>query len=185
MQAGCANATEQGRAWQEIERLRTDAETDGYRRGMDAQIEERLESDVHWLVTVCRWLGLYESQSLELIYREIKRLQAEARGSETERLLEENAALLKQWNDLDQRTEKRHREWNAEVERLQAIVDKLPTTADGVPVVPGMMLYLPGSAYMGRAMFHTYGFTCGNGGPLCGQCYSTKDAASAVKDGEQ
>ena len=71
-----------------------------------------------------------------------------------------------------------------EVKRLQAIVDKLPTTADGVPVVPGMMLYLPRSAYMGRAMFHANGFVCGNGGPLCGQCYSTRKAAEAAEKGE-
>ena len=29
----------------------------------------------------------------------------------------------------------------AEIERLRAIVDRLPTTADGVPVVPGMRLW--------------------------------------------
>ena len=28
-----------------------------------------------------------------------------------------------------------------EIERLQAIIDKLPKTADGVPVVPGMRLW--------------------------------------------
>ena len=29
----------------------------------------------------------------------------------------------------------------AEIERLRAIVDRLPTTADGVPVMPGMRLW--------------------------------------------
>ena len=33
------------------------------------------------------------------------------------------------------------RESADEIERLRAIVDKLPKTADGVPVVPGMTLY--------------------------------------------
>ena len=28
-----------------------------------------------------------------------------------------------------------------EIERLRAIVDRLPTTADGVPIVPGMAIY--------------------------------------------
>ena len=31
----------------------------------------------------------------------------------------------------------------AEIERLQSIVDKLPQTADGVPVVPNMRIWLP------------------------------------------
>ena len=37
----------------------------------------------------------------------------------------------------------------AEIERLQAIVDKLPTTADGVPIVPGMRVYFRCSACNG------------------------------------
>ena len=35
----------------------------------------------------------------------------------------ENAALLKQWNDQDQRNEKRHRGWDAEVIRLRAALE--------------------------------------------------------------
>ena len=48
----------------------------------------------------------------------------------------EIAALLKQWNDLDQRNEVRHREWNtkltekdAEIERLQADNERLRVAA--------------------------------------------------------
>lgn len=40
----------------------------------------------------------------------------------------------------------------AEIKRLQAIVDKLPKTADGVPVVPGMVLY--SSAFICGAFRH-------------------------------
>ena len=37
------------------------------------------------------------------------------------------------------------RELRAERDRLAAIVAKLPTTADGVPIVPGMTLYIGGT----------------------------------------
>ncbi len=76
----------------------------------------------------------------------------------------------------------------AKIERLQAIIDKLPKTADGVPVVPGMILfdpvwidrhfpieellvYCPDAT---RSEWH-------DGEVDVSQCYSTKAAAKAAK----
>jgi len=43
-----------------------------------------------------------------------------------------------------------------EIERLRAIVAKLPKTKDGVPVVPGMMVWLrPGTELMVSVQDHT------------------------------
>ena len=44
---------------------------------------------------------------------------------------------------LTERTQEYIAWLEAELERLRAIVDKLPRTADGVPVVPGMEVYYP------------------------------------------
>jgi len=44
------------------------------------------------------------------------------RDAEIERLKVENAALLRQWNELDMRNEQRHRDWNA---RLAEAVELL------------------------------------------------------------
>lgn len=44
----------------------------------------------------------------------------EASQAEVERLRTENAALLKQWNDLDNRTERQHREWNEKLTASQS-----------------------------------------------------------------
>jgi hypothetical protein len=49
-------------------------------------------------------------------------------------------------------------ECEAEVKRLQAIVDKLPKTADGVPVVPGMNCYFRS---------HPHGTTHKDAGVVC------------------
>jgi hypothetical protein len=81
-----------------------------------------------------------------------------------------------------------------EIVRLRAIVDKLPTTADGVSVVPGMNVYFQWHSgeivrhpvafiridkddtwlYFERALYRSTGV-----------CYSTREAADAAgKDGE-
>jgi hypothetical protein len=81
-----------------------------------------------------------------------------------------------------------------EIARLTAIVDKLPTTADGVSVVPGMNVYFQWHSgeivrhpvafiridkddtwlYFERALYRSTGV-----------CYSTREAADAAgKDGE-
>jgi hypothetical protein len=69
----------------------------------------------------------------------------------------------------------------AEIERLRAIVDRLPKTADGVPMVPGLRVWIwfvggkiteavhsgtdPKQSYWGSALW----------------CYSTKEAAEEAK----
>lgn len=77
----------------------------------------------------------------------------------------------------------------AEVARLQAIVDKLPKTADGVVVLPGMTLY----EHCWMEPFHVRELVavsddvkrsewmCDDGeiDPL--QCYSTREAAEAAE----
>lgn len=64
---------------------------------------------------------------------------------------------------------------HAEVERLQAIVDKLPKTADGVPVVPGMVVWKSNCEPTNVGMLL--------GTWVC-QCYSTHEAAEAAGGGE-
>lgn len=71
----------------------------------------------------------------------------------------------------------------AERDRLQAIVDLMPKTADGVPVVPGMMLYYPVRGHTGVIQDEAL-----VGIPTdwdeawtdCDECYSTKEAAEAA-----
>jgi len=76
-----------------------------------------------------------------------------------------------------------------EVERLRAIVDKLPKTADGVPVVPGMTLW--DSIWLGRpfgvqqlSVFCPNAsrseWMCNEGEVDVSQCYSTRAAAEAA-----
>ena len=79
--------------------------------------------------------------------------------------------------------------------RLQAIVDKLPKTADGVPVVPGMRLY-PLHPIDLEAHIEDYGTVTvalwdensgvhlihGYDSFRVGNCYSTKEAAEAGED---
>ena len=45
--------------------------------------------------------------------------------AEIERLKADNAAMVKQWNDLDCRNEKRHREWNAQFVEARKEIDRL------------------------------------------------------------
>jgi len=61
-----------------------------------------------------------------------------------------------------------------EVHRLQAIVDKLPKTADGVPVVPGDIAYTTD----GRSMR----INTSASGHVISDCYSTREAAEAAKE---
>ena len=73
----------------------------------------------------------------------------------------------------------------AELQRLQAIVDKLPRTADGVPVTPLMELWHPEAPQMS---FTALGVSTVNANtPLGGGdyidhrvCYSTPEAAEAA-----
>src|SRR5690554_6157274 len=88
---------------------------------------------------------------------------------------------------------RRYDELIAENTKLRAIVDKLPKTADGVPVVPGMALYplhpLPGveddhgiatiGVYDPATMEH---LVHGYGEFRTGACYSTREAAEAAKE---
>ena len=89
---------------------------------------------------------------------------------------------------------------NAENDRLQAIVDKLPKTADGVPVAPGMTVYFcrDGSPHIVGA-FHEWSsdpdeYEVGDAVPCwneekrysarcLGDCYSTRKAAEAAING--
>lgn len=90
-----------------------------------------------------------------------------------------------------ERLTKRITELEADNERLQAIVDKLPKTADGVPVVPEMPLYMPGSNTVGEVNPMTvndgYSWPNANGSSPASRlddCYSTREAAEAAKDSE-
>ena len=85
-----------------------------------------------------------------------------------------------------------------EIERLQAIVDKLPKTADGVPVVPGMAVfysckdfgpirltvadYVDWTEY-GPLCFGTHGGVCH--GQYADTCYSTREAARPPRQREE
>jgi len=72
----------------------------------------------------------------------------------------------------------------AEIERLRAIVDGLPKTADGVPIYPGMTVYRQG-AHTGKIHARVAYMK----GPPMVDSYSTRDAAEAAKaagpEGEQ
>ena len=86
---------------------------------------------------------------------------------------------------------------HAEIERLQAIVDKLPMTEDGVPAVPGMIIWplhfldpLDGEEqeegmlleFMGTDLLT--GDTARHGDELIiGKCYSTRKAAAEAAGG--
>ena len=66
------------------------------------------------------------------------------------------------------------REAAAEIRGLRAIVDRLPKTADGVPITPGMLLYEPHSCHVTDVVF----------GKEWEQrnIYSTRDAAEKARD---
>jgi len=65
-----------------------------------------------------------------------------------------------------------------EIERLQAIVDKLPTTVDGVTIVPGMEVFFRCGACDGavESMVPVNGI----GNRLSGTFYNTREAAEAA-----
>ena len=70
----------------------------------------------------------------------------------------------------------------AELRRLRAIVDKLPVTADGVPVYHGMKAWYPGDNESGTVTFHV----CAEGGfSAIAACYSTREAADAARKGKE
>lgn len=86
----------------------------------------------------------------------------------------------------------------AEIERLAAIVDRLPVTADGVRVVPGMDVYWPNRETT-TLPSPVAGFSVGNDPRYAHSwdnefldhwvkvslCYSTRDAALAAREGAQ
>jgi len=86
----------------------------------------------------------------------------------------------------------------ADVERLQAIVDRLPKTADGVPLVPGMTVFIPhphpSNLITERVVLAPYGtLACLTKEPAhsgccesathrqARECYSTRKAAEAAR----
>ena len=70
--------------------------------------------------------------------------------------------------------ERRLAEMQAEIERLQEKLDQLPTTADGVPIVPGQDVWTwsPGKPQPETVTLQRIG-ACG----LYAGCYSTREAA--------
>ena len=69
----------------------------------------------------------------------------------------------------------------SEVGRLQSIVDRLPTTADGVPVVPGIdRVWHPDFQGAGTPRDERFAYwACYNRG--IGTCYSTREAAEKAR----
>ena len=87
-------------------------------------------------------------------------------------------------------TEKRMRkDSDDQAEELRAIVDKLPKTADGVPVVLGMNVWWPtDSPHIVREMGHPHGLVLDTDRSRtyyvpASDCFSTREAAEAAKDG--
>lgn len=76
----------------------------------------------------------------------------------------------------------------AEIARLQAVVDKLPKTADLVPIVPGMKLWMPGRCGPAtatlRGQFEAYPIYAEGWGMNVagGAVYSTREAADVAKE---
>ncbi len=66
-----------------------------------------------------------------------------------------------------------------ELERLQGIVDKLPKTADGVPVVPGARVWQTPADWYGVHISMNAGSYCGTL-PEWNEVYSTREAAKAA-----
>jgi len=90
----------------------------------------------------------------------------------------------------------------AKVEWLEDIVDRLPKTADGVPLVPGMTVFIPhphpSNLITEREVVAPYGtLACLTKEPArCGccestahrlarECYSTCEAARAPREGQE
>jgi hypothetical protein len=88
----------------------------------------------------------------------------------------------------------------AEIQRLRDIIDKLPKTADGVPVVPGMKVYVPAAVAgywgqkPGKAVEFMVDWIHSEAMPihlvfiqgqtyqiLASRCYSTRQAAEEAK----
>jgi hypothetical protein len=77
----------------------------------------------------------------------------------------------------------------------EAIVDRLPKTADGVPVVPGMELWHAGTSWSGKGDYAWCFYRRPSSGELevvftlcsvlVSQCYSTRAAAEAAKEPTQ
>lgn len=68
-----------------------------------------------------------------------------------------------------------------EIKRLRAIVDKLPTTVDGVPIVPGTDVWRKCSACHHVHPWRSYDrpdFST----KVLAECYSTREAAEAAKE---
>ena len=73
----------------------------------------------------------------------------------------------------------------------EEIIDKLPRTADGVPVVPGMTLWdpvWPDDPFGVQALLvfcpnaRRSEWMCNDGEVDAAQCYSTREAADAARD---
>ena len=77
-------------------------------------------------------------------------------------------------------------DWFAKFEALEAIVEKLPKTADGVPVVPGMRIFTsdghPVLALNVSAKGYASAFSDGSGEVSIRLCYSTRAAAEEALD---
>jgi hypothetical protein len=72
-------------------------------------------------------------------------------------------------------------EYAETIDRLQAIVDRLPKTADGVTVTPGMRVYIAAcgdvtAGFMRSMEFSTHSSCCH---PVVVNAYSTREAAEA------
>lgn len=112
-------------------------------------------------------------------------------------LLEENAALRERVEELTERRDAYYTSYKKAMERvgeLEAIVEKLPKTADGVPITPGMKVWGtspfggvrdPATAQL-RGFFDEYPiFACEWGHNVAGrECYSTREAALAASKKE-
>jgi hypothetical protein len=68
-----------------------------------------------------------------------------------------------------------------QIERLRAIVDRLPKTADGVPVVPGMTAFalMPTTDGTGKCIYPVEMYAIQAGGKYTA-LYSTREAAEAA-----
>ena len=96
--------------------------------------------------------------------------------------------------DLIAHLRERAEKAEAEIERLREIVDRLPKTADGVPVTPGMNLYAPNVDYdfgalaivsdSDRPQIECRDVRGVEFGMCASLCYSTREAAEAEKENE-
>lgn len=74
-------------------------------------------------------------------------------------------------------------EQHAEIERLRAIVERLPKTADGVPVTPGMAYwfeYMDTPGEFGQ-LHASEIYNCNGDVVFNTYCYSTREAAEAAR----